>query len=160
VAPGGGGREKAKAAQSRRAFQRRLAAAVAQAENVPSMDVTGKTVGTGTTLNVDRRVAEAAGLKGASIGRVVRQPDGRFRAESAHGDVAARYFRSGIDARNHLISTTRSKVEARVGGEVPLSFSVPTGGTATARASARRERAVAIARRERIPLSQARRFVR
>ena len=85
VAPGGG-RENYKAARSRRSFARTLGGAAQQAENVPSMDVTSQRMGgtsPATVLHVDPRVASAAGVRGTSIGRVIAQPDGRHRAESA-----------------------------------------------------------------------------
>jgi hypothetical protein len=117
-----------------------------------------------TTVHVDNRVASAAGVvrsnanrsiaaersgvTGTSVGRVVRQPDGRYRAEVHVEGSRPRYFRSGGAARDHIISEVRSRAEARVGGSVPLAHSVSRGGAATARAAGRRAEAVTRARRE------------
>lgn len=161
VSPTGGAREGALAAQARRRFQRGLSRAVGAAENVPSMEVIPRRAGgtsPTTAMVADARVAEAAGLSSGTIGRVVAQPDGRFRAEFAGGG-RPRYFRSGAAAQEHLVNELRTRVEARVGGAVPLTRTVPRGGAAAVRAAGREAQAVAMARRERIPLSEARRLV-
>lgn len=123
----GGGRENWREAGARRRFERGVRRAAGAAgtfgAGAPNLEITSSTVGGGNAridLRASPEVRSAAG--GVSPGHMIRQADGRFRTVSGVPGARDRFFRSGVSARDHLISTYNAHVESRVGGAVGLTF--------------------------------------